>query len=258
MRRPWYRSESRWTLLAVVLMLIAWEIASRQGHVSALYFPSPSFILKTLWRMFESGNLGANTVATLSRVAAAILAGCLPAIALGLVMGWSPRVRRAVDPLIAALHPVPKIAIFPLLMVIFGIGNASKTLVVALAAFFPMLLNVMAGVQQIAPSYYEVVQNYGAKGPGVFRHVVLPGSLPMMLTGARIALNIALVVTIGVELIASNDGLGSVVWRAWQTFRVEELWAGIIVISLLGVAISQTLLWLTRILIPWQQTRGDH
>lgn len=257
MKRPWYRSEARWSALGAACLVLLWELSARAGWVSALYFPSPSFILETLYRMLVHGDLVHNTVITLERMIAALVTGCLPAIALGLAMGWSSRLRRALDPVIAAVHPIPKIAIFPLLLVVFGIGDLSKTLVVALGAFFPMLLSVMAGVQQINPSLYEVVENYGSNRFNVFRHVVLPGSMPMMMTGARLALNLALVVTIAVELLASNDGLGSVVWRAWQTFRVEELWAGLIVISLLGVGMSQGLLRLSRFLIPWQQAQTE-
>ena len=178
--------------------------------------------------------------------------GGIPGMVLGLLMGWSRRLRIVIDPLIAAAHPIPKIAILPLIMIVFGIGESSKVIVVAVAVFFPMLINTMAGVRHIHPIHFEVAQNYGAGLIKVFTRIVVPGSLPMVLTGARLALNIALLLTIAVELVAAQEGLGAMIWFAWQTMRTEELYASLIVIAALGIGFNLLLQSLTKHLIPWR------
>jgi NitT/TauT family transport system permease protein len=194
--------------------------------------------------------------ATLFRMVPGLLLGGIPGLLLGLAMGWSSALRRAVDPLLMAIHPIPKIAILPLLMIFLGIGEASRIAVASVAAFFPMLINTMAGVRQINPLYFEVARNYGAGRLDLFRRVVFPGSLPMAMSGLRLAANVTLLVTIAAEIVMSDTGLGSLVWLAWETLRVELLYATLIVVSLLGITISTGLHRLHRALIPWQSEGG--
>ena len=166
-------------------------------------------------------------------------------------MGWSPRLRQIIDPLIAAIHPIPKIAIFPLIMIIFGIGEASKIVAISIAAFFPMLLNCMSGVRQLNPVYFEVTQNYRASPWKTFSRVIVPGSLPLILTGTRLAINMAMVIAIAVELLAAKEGLGVIIWFSWQTLRIEELYASLVVIAVLGISINLFLQYLSKRLTPW-------
>jgi NitT/TauT family transport system permease protein len=246
----------RWLPAAVVAVILAiWEWRGRAGGLSALFFPPPSTIILTLGRLLTSGELATHLSATLSRLFVGFALGGLPALILGLVMGWSRRLRLVLDPFIAAAHPIPKIAVLPLIMIIFGIGESSKIVVVAVAVFFPMLINTMAGVRQISPIYFEVAENYGAGLFKVFTRVVVPGGLPLVLTGARLALNTALVLTIAVELVAAQEGLGEMIWFAWQTLRTEELYASLIVISALGISFNLILQRLTARLVPWQVER---
>jgi ABC-type nitrate/sulfonate/bicarbonate transport system permease component len=255
LRLAWPRLEW-WLPAAVVAVALAvWEWQVRTGGLSALFFPAPSTIALTLVRVLASGKLATHLSATLSRLFLGFALGGLPGLILGLAMGWSRRLRVVVDPFIAAAHPVPKIAVLPLIMIIFGIGESSKVVVVAVAVFFPMLINTMAGVRQISPIHFEVAQNYGASLFKVFTRVVVPGSLPMMLTGTRLALNIALLLTIAVELVAAREGLGEMIWFAWETLRTEELYAALIVIAALGISFNLFLQRLTARLVPWQVER---
>jgi NitT/TauT family transport system permease protein len=136
-------------------------------------------------------------------------------------------------------------------MVILGIGEVSKVVLISLAAFFPMVINAMAGVRQIHPVYFKVARNYGAKPGQVFQKVVLPGSIPSVLAGVRIATNTALVLTIAVELLASDRGLGAMIWMAWETLRMSELYVGILVAALLGIGFN-VLFWICmNRLVPW-------
>lgn len=166
-------------------------------------------------------------------------------------MGASRPLRVALDPIVAALHPLPKLAIFPIFLVLLGIGEASKVALVALTAFFPLVINTLAGVQQIDAAYWEAAANYGARGWAPVRRMILPGSLPLVMVGLRLAVNSALVVTIAVEMLAAREGLGAMVWLAWQTLRTEELYAILLVIGGLGLASNWLLASATRRLIPW-------
>jgi NitT/TauT family transport system permease protein len=245
-----------WLPAAIVAVaLAAWEWRVRTGGLSALFFPAPSTIALTLVRLLTSGELAIHLSATLSRLLLGFALGGLPGLILGLAMGWSRWLRAVVDPFIAAAHPVPKIAVLPLIMIIFGIGESSKVVVVAVAVFFPMLINTMAGVRQISPIHFEVAQNYGASLFKVFTRVIVPGSLPLVLTGTRLALNIALLLTIAVELVAAREGLGEMIWFAWQTLRTEELYASLIVIAALGFSFNFLLQRLTARLVPWRVER---
>ena len=232
-----------------------WEALARTGLISALFFPPPSVVAAALWRLIVSGVLPAGAALSLRRMFLGFALAAVPAVVLGLAMGRSRRLRDVADPLVACLHPVPKIAVLPLIMVILGIGEASILLVVALGVFFPILINTAAGVRQISPIHFEVAHNYGAGPLKVLTRVLLPGSLPMVLAGVRLGLNIALLLTIALEMVSGSEGLGGIVWRSWETFRVRDIYATLAVISLLGVAFNAALQVLSRRLVLWQPER---
>lgn len=240
--------------LALVL-LIAWEAAVRIGLLSAVFFPAPTTVASAFAALLRSGRLATTLGFTVGRLLAAFCLGALPALALGMLMGWSPGVRNVADPFVAALHPVPKTALLPLLIVLLGLGEASKVTTAALAAFFPVLINAMAGVAHISPVHFEVARNFRAGRLKVLTRVVLPGSLPMVLTGVRLGFNSALVVTIAVELIYARRGVGAMIWQAWETMRIEELYVGIAMAALLGMAFSSLLRHAARRLAPWHRER---
>jgi ABC-type nitrate/sulfonate/bicarbonate transport system permease component len=242
-------------LILALLGISAWEIAARLGWVSMLFFPAPSIILRSLIHLSLEGVLLRNIFISLIRLFLGILIGGGIGTLLGLAMGMSPSLRQVLEPIISAAHPVPKIAIFPLFLVMFGIGETSKIVVTSLAAFFPMLINTMIGVRQIHPIYFEVVENYGANKRKTFTRVVLPGSLPAILAALLLALNITLLLTIAVEMVSARDGLGGMIWLAWQTMRTEEMYASLVIIVLLGIAFNQLFHRLVLRLIPWQPER---
>lgn len=241
-----------WLPAALILAGLAlWEVAARAGWISALFFPPPSLIATTLLWMLGDAAFWAALGATLFRLAAGLLIGGSAGLLLGWAMGASRPLRVAFDPIVAALHPLPKLAIFPIFLVLLGIGEASKVALVALTAFFPLVINALAGVQQIDATYWEAAANYGARGWALVRRVILPGSLPLVMVGLRLAVNSALVVTIAVEMLAAREGLGAMVWLAWQTLRTEELYAILLVIGGLGLASNWLLASATRRFIPW-------
>jgi ABC-type nitrate/sulfonate/bicarbonate transport system permease component len=246
----------RWIAAGLALaLLVLWESLSRLGLVPAMFVPAPSDVVAALVRSFGSGEMLASIGATMFRVVAGLVLGGSMGLLAGWLMGGSRRLRAVADPFVAAAHPIPKLALLPLLMVFLGIGETSRVVVVAAASFFPMLLNTMAGVRQISTVHFDVARSFGASRRQLLRRVVLPGSLPMVLTGLRLAANIAFLSGIAVEMVAARTGLGAQVWLSWQVLRIDLLYATLVVIAALGVALHVTLRWLARRGAPWLSER---
>ncbi len=244
-------------LLVTISILVIWELGVRMDVISALYFPPPSSILDTTFKLFAKGTLLEHISATLVRMFWGILIGGGSGLALGLLMGWSRNLRAMMDPFIAAIHPIPKIAILPLIMVIFGVGDASLVIVIALGSFFPMLINTMVGVMHIHPIHFDVALNYQASSFKIFQRIIWPGSMPMILTGLRLALNTTLLLAVAVEMVSAHSGLGAMIWMAWTTMRTEEIYTSLMIITILGIVINYLLNYLTTRLIPWQEVRSS-
>ncbi len=244
----------RWLIVTMAIIpLTLWECLARMGAISSLFFPPPTVIFLTFLRMIAQGKLLANVGVTLWRVCMGLILGGGSGLLLGLAMGWSRRIRAVFDPFIAAAHPIPKIAVLPLIMILFGIGESSKVVVVAVSTFFPMLINAVAGVTQISPIHFEVAKNYGANLTKIFTRVILPGSLPLILAGVRLSLNFALLTCIAVELVAADQGLGAMIWLAWQTLRTEELYMSLAVTATVGIVFNFLLQRISLHLVPWQR-----
>ncbi len=240
------------SITSPVLLLIAWEGLGRAGLLDQRFFPVPTAIVSTFVRLLSNGELLGHTTISLSRVAAGFAFGAIPALALGIAMGLSRYVRAALKPMVGALYPIPKTAIFPLLLLIFGIGESSKYAFVAIGVFFVVLLNTMAGVLSIDKVYFDVGKNFGASRRNVFFTIAFPGALPLIFAGLRLAWGNALLLVVVAELLAARNGLGAFIWNAWQTFTVEAMYVGVVTISLIGYLSFLIFDELERWLIPWK------
>jgi ABC-type nitrate/sulfonate/bicarbonate transport system permease component len=245
----------RWLIL--LILLAAWETATAFGWLSRLFFSSPSVILQTLWSMTTDAGFAAQLSATLLRTAVGVALGAAAGLLSAWLIGAGRLIRMLAEPFIAALHPLPKLALFPILLVIFGIGETSKVLLIAITAFFPLLITTLAGISQIERSLWMMAANFGARGAALVRHLLIPASLPNALAGLKLALNSGLVVTTAIEMLSANRGLGTLIWLAWQTFRTEELYAVLIVIGAIGVAGNFLLDRAAQRLTPWLQRDGQ-
>jgi ABC-type nitrate/sulfonate/bicarbonate transport system permease component len=249
----------RWSLRFFgvwVAILLALELLVESGVETSLFLPAPSAVAMSLGRMIADGSLATNLGATMSRIILGLLCGAGLGVLLGLAMGTSQRLRRVFDPLVAAVHPIPRLAFFPLLIVVLGVGETSKLAAVSLGAFFPMLLNTVAGVRGMNPVHLEVARNYGADRRQMFLHVLLPGSMPLMLTGLRLSANVAFHSTIGVEMIGSRTGMGAMLWLSWQTFRIDHLYAILVVIAVIGIGLATLIRWVAQRSAPWMSERS--
>ena len=183
-------------LASPLALLLLWELCSRVGLIDARFFPPPSKILQQFAALSQSGELWTNTWASLTRLFWGALIGGVPALVLGIVMGLYRPLRAIMEPIVAATYPVPKSAILPLILLIFGLGEASKIAMVAIGVFYPMLMNAMAGVMQINRIYLEVGRNFGAGRWQTFRTIALPGALPLIMTGSKLGLGMGLILIV--------------------------------------------------------------
>jgi ABC-type nitrate/sulfonate/bicarbonate transport system permease component len=257
----WPKALGRWltsieTLAPVMIvgvLLAFWEAQSRAGNISSLFFPAPSKIAIETVRDLLYDDLASAAWLTLRRSLSGLTIGGTVGLLLGFGMGRSAALRSTFDPLIALLHPIPKLALFPLALIIFGLGETAFSVVIGLAAFFPMAITTMAGVRQLDPLYFDVAAVYDKSPLKVLTRVLLPGTLPVALAGARLALNSALVVTVALEITMPNSGLGSVIWRAWETLVTTRLYSGIFLISVIGLSLNALLSLARRRLVPWEE-----
>lgn len=240
-------------LLAPVVLLTLWEVAARRGWLDPLFFPPPSVVARTWWRLARGGVLLTDVRVSLARLLAGFALGAAPGVALGMAMGlWRP-VRAALLPLVTALYPIPRIAVLPLVLVLFGIGEQSKLVMIAFSVFFLMLLETLAGVQRIEPVYLDVARSLRASRWQQYRSVAWPGALPAVCTGARLSLGFALIVIVGTEFLAANDGVGARIWRAYQVLDIETLYAGLATTALMGWGLNLLVGVVEWLAVPWQR-----
>ena len=239
-------------VISPLAVLAMWELCARLGFIDTRFFPAPSSVLAALIDMLRTGELATHTVVSLERLAYGTILGAVPALVLGIAMGLNRSVRAFFDPLIAASYPVPKSAILPLALLIFGLGEGSKIFMVAIGVFFPMVINTTTGVLEINKIYLDVGRNYKANRWNTFWTIALPGALPVIMTGFRLGIGIGLVLIAVAEMVGAKSGLGYLIWSAWSTFAVEQMYVGLFVIALIGFLITLGLNELERIIIPWK------
>ncbi len=242
-------------ILSPLLLIGLWEGLVRVRVLDSRFFPPPSSIVGTFADLISSGELFQHIGASLKRVLLGFLVGGVPAILLGLVMGLSRWARAALNPIIAATYPLPKSAILPLVMLIFGLGDASKVVLVAIGVFYLVLINTMAGVLTIQPIFLDVGRNFGASRFQVFRTIALPGALPLIFAGLRLGLGIGLILIVIAEIVGARSGIGYMIWQAWTIFAVERMYVGLVVIAILGWMAALILDQIERLLIPWKPRR---
>jgi NitT/TauT family transport system permease protein len=242
-------------VLSPLLLLVLWELCARTGVIDTRFFPAPTSIAAKLVELAESGELWTNLSASLQRLLWGTLVGGIPALAIGIVMGLYRPIRAAIDPLISATYPVPKSAILPLVLLIFGLGETSKIVMVALGVFDPVVINTVTGVQQIDKIYLDVGKNFRASRWQTFRTIALPGALPSIMAGIKLGIGMGLILIAISEMVGSKNGIGFMIWDAWQVLSVETMYVGLVVISILGFVLTLILNEIEGWVLPWKQER---
>ena len=239
-------------LISPIGLLILWQLLLMAGIGDRRFIPAPTDIAVRFWALIRNGELATHTGVTLVRVFAGFVIGAIPGVAVGLLMAMFKPVRIFFDPLIAALFPIPKIALMPLLLLAFGFGDASKIALVAIAVFFPVIVNTFAGASNIERIYWDVAKNYGASQWVMFTRIVFFGALPMIFAGLRIALAVSFIVLVAAEFVATKSGLGYLIWNSWELLQVDIMFVGIVTIGVLGLITSALFQEIERKVIPWK------
>ena len=241
------------SLGSALLFLTLWEAAVDLRWVNSAFLVAPSRIVTATVALINNGELMGDIAITLARMFSGFFLGAILGLLVGLAMGWSKELRAVLDPIVAVIFPLPKIALLPLIMLLIGIGERPIVLIIALGAFFPVLINCMAGVMNIDQIYFDAARNYGASKFKTFTKVILPGSLPVAFAGIRLALGMSLLMAVVAELAIATNGLGAMVWLSWQTLRVERIYVAIAVIAVLGLLLNPLLQLVEKYLIPWKE-----
>jgi ABC-type nitrate/sulfonate/bicarbonate transport system permease component len=239
-------------LASPLLLLLIWEIAVRSGVLDSRFFPAPSSVLGELIELARSGELLTDLGWSAQRVAIGFFLGAIPGIVLGLALGLSPVLNAFLRPIIGAIYPVPKVALFPLVMMVFGLGETSKWAIVALAVFFQVFFSTLAGVVNIEPIYLDVAKSFGASRWQSYRSIALPAALPYVLTGCQLGLGMALIVVVVAEQFGTKTGLGFLIWRSWQVFEVRDMFVGLMMVALLGTFLQFLMNRLEHVLVRWK------
>ena len=238
--------------LALVGLVVLWELFTRLGWVPALFLPSPLSVLAELGDMARSGQLFVHVAASLERLLAGFAIGTAAGVAVGVLVGFFSLAEALGQPLIAATFPIPKIALLPLLILWLGIGEMSK--VIALGVFFPMAINTATGVREADPLLLRAAVAFGAKRWSVIRKVIVPSALPMVFAGLKLGAGTALLLLVAAEMIGADSGIGFLVLQAGNLMETTKLMVGIVILSLLGVLSHWGLTRLERAVIPWRRT----
>jgi ABC-type nitrate/sulfonate/bicarbonate transport system permease component len=239
----------------IVLWLAALESAARAGWINRVFSPVPSEVALRLWTIVADGSVGVPLASTLGLLAGGYTAACVVGLLLGLVMGCSRSANALLEPLLEMLRPIPKPALLPPLILLFGLGAPMKIAIVFLGAVFPVLINTIQGVRTIDPVLVDVARTYRCGTMRTVFRVILPASLPMILAGMRVSLGLGLVLVVLAEMLTGEYGLGAQVVDAQRAFRVHDLYAWTAMLALLGLSLALTFEWIERRMIFWSWKR---
>jgi ABC-type nitrate/sulfonate/bicarbonate transport system permease component len=239
-----------WAALTIIVAL--WQLAGTLSLINPLFLPPPLAIGKALYQLAMSGALWQNLAASLLRIGVGWVLGTAGGIVVGFAIGlW--RIARSVGiTFISALFPIPKIAVLPLLILWLGIGEEPKIATIALGVFFSTAISVYSGVDAVPRNLIRMAQSFNVPFATIVRRVIWPGALPSILSGFRITASIALLLVVSAEMIGAEHGIGAFVLQAGNLMQTDQLMAGIVVLSLFGLAVGKLISLLEARLLHWR------
>lgn len=239
-------------VLTFLLIIAVWEWGTRAGWISNLTMPPPSDVGRTLWRLTESGLLWRNLEPSLTRLAVGSAMGVGAGLLVGFMIGLFTLARAGLLPLTAALFPIPKIALLPLFVIWFGIGEGSKYAVIAFGTFTPTVMSTFGAVDAVDRSLIRMAQSFGVPWWRIVVQVVLPDAMAGILSGLRVSLAIGIVLLVAAEMLGARFGIGAYILEAGALYDLNRLFAGVIILSVLGVLLSAGISLLERLLLRWR------
>lgn len=242
-------------LIAVVGFIVVWQLVANARIWSKLFLPGPSDIVVAFGELVAEGELAQDLAISGQEFVIGYTVAAVVGILLGLVLGWYRRIRYAFDPFITFFYATPRIVLLPLIIIWIGIGIESKIWIVFLGAFFAVLINTMAGVRSLDENLLRVARSFGATQVEVFRTIALPGSVPFILTGLRLATGHALIGIVVGEIVGAPHGIGRMMWIAGQTFQSARMFVGLFFLAITGVLLTYALQKLERHFDAWRPQR---
>ncbi|MBW9052720.1 ABC transporter permease subunit [Rhizobium mesosinicum] len=247
------------SLATIAVIIAGWSLASAYGAVSPVFLPSPVVVAKSLANVAVSGfvdsTLAEHTLASLLRIFAALAVSLLIGVPAGLAIATSRIGKGILDPIVEFLRPLPPLAYLPLIIIWVGIGEASKVTVISLAMLPPIILSTASGVKSAPADFVNAARSFGASRLQVLLHVILPGAIPSILTGTRIALGAGWSTLVAAELVAASQGLGFMIQSAAQFLVTDIVIGGIIVIAAIAFLLEILARLIERVLVPWAAHR---
>lgn len=236
---------------APVLLVVVWEILAQSGWLSPQVLPAPSKVLRTAVKLAGTGSLGADLGISLLRAAAGFVIGGGIGFLLGIVVGFSRLAEALIDRSVQMIRAIPFLALLPLVIVWFGVGEAEKIFLVSLGVAFPIYINTTLGIRQVDPKLVELGRVQGLSTAELIRRVILPGALPSILTGVRYALATAWLALVVAETIGAQSGIGFLAMDAREFLRTDVIVLTIVIYALIGVAADSIARLLERRLLAW-------
>jgi NitT/TauT family transport system permease protein len=238
--------------LVFIALIALWEIGSRTGVIGKLILPAPSEAFEAFRQLVESGLLWKHLGASLYRLGVGWVCGTILGIAVGVSIGLFSFARAGLAPLVSAIFPIPKIALLPLFVIWFGIGEGSKVATILFGTFFPTVIATYGGVDNVDRSLIRMGQSFGLPWSSIVRKIILPGALPAILSGFRISASIAIVLLVAAEMIGAEFGIGAYVLLAGSLMATDQLIAGVAILSILGLAIAWLIGRAERYFLRWR------
>lgn len=243
----------RFVGLAVFILLIGLaEWGTRAGWISALTLPRPSDVLATFGELYQSGLLWKHLGPSLARLVVGAIFGVSAGIIVGVAIGLFSYVRSGLTPLIAAIFPIPKIALLPLFVIWFGIDEGSKYALIAFGTFTPTVVATFGAVDNVDRTLIRMGQSFGMPWHSIVAKIVLPGAMPGILSGLRISLAIAIILLVAAEMLGAEYGVGAYILQAGSLYDLERLFAGVVILSVMGVTVSAAIGLAERRLLRWR------
>lgn len=224
--------------LVFIALIAIWEWGSQAGWISALVLPAPSEAFNAFKELAVSGNLWKHVSASLQRLIVGWTVGTTLGLIVGISIGLFSLARAGLMPLVSAIFPIPKIALLPLFIIWFGIGEGSKVATILFGTFFPTVIAVYGGVDNVDRNLIRMGQSFGLSWTSIVRKIILPGALPAILSGARISASIAIILLVAAEMIGAEFGIGAYVLLAGSLMATDQLIAGVAMLSMLGLSVA--------------------
>ncbi|HZO94205.1 MAG TPA: ABC transporter permease [Candidatus Baltobacteraceae bacterium] len=236
-----------------IALVVLWYLVRLSGLVKPSLVPTPADVLTKLWHLIVAQGLLFDAWESTMRVLAGLACGIVLAVPVGFVLGWYRGLGRFLDPLVNFFRALPPIALIPLVIVYFGIGEVAKIAILFYAAFFAGVIVMYEGIRQTSPLYVRVARTLGATDSEIFLRVIVPLSLPHVLTALRVALGVTWATLVAAELVAAQRGLGAVIQNASNYFQISTIYAGIVCIGAIALLMDATVRAASARLVSWQE-----